>query len=209
MSKRIPVLTKNQGSLIPKPNEKITKIEDSIYVDFRFFKAKSISINGTFNNHFRNGDDASRDLYNFLGEVLPKVCSESFISLSNNESKALHFHKIDVKHQDIVKKIMKSYEYSDNYIAQVLGDNLFEFKASFDAHSPARVVAYKSDNILFPLFLDSNHHIYMNESKMGDSLFYEYCPDYIARRCNYMPDKCYAFDYLDYKKLSESFNNSY
>lgn len=182
MSKCIPSLPKgfnNRVDFIPEQNKIIAKQQNSVCVDFSFFKANPIKINGVFNNHFRNGNEASRDLYNFLGEVLPKICTEPFTALINNESRALHFHAIDQKHQEIVQKVLIKYGYSSDYIFQVLSGGIYEFKASFDAHSPARAVAYKMDNTLFLLFLDSNHHIYMNDSKKGDSLFYEHCPDYI------------------------------
>ncbi|WP_135358272.1 hypothetical protein [Anaerolactibacter massiliensis] len=212
MNNRIPALpkgTNNRVSFISERNKAIVKQKNSVCVDFSFFKARPIKINGVFNNHFRNGDEASRDLYNFLGEVLPKICTEPFTSLINNESRTLHFHAIDQKHQEIVQKILMQYGYSCPYISQILSGDVFEFKASLNAHSPARAVAYKLDNTLFLLFFDSNHHIYMNDSKRGDSLFYEHCPDYNDGNCKYMPTDCYAFDYLDCEKLSSSFGNNY
>ena len=118
----------------------------------------------------------------------------------------MHFHAIDKAHQEIVRDILKEYHFSTLTIDQMLeGNDLFNFSATLGHTYAARIVCHKVDNVLFLLFLDTNHHVYMNEKYLRDSLFYEDCPSYINGDCSYMPSNCFAFGLLDEEKIQESF----
>lgn len=125
------------------------------------------------------------------------------------EGRSLHFHTIDEAHRKIVCEILKEYHFSDRTIEQMFeGDNIFEFTATLGHTLAARIVCHKFENILYFLFFDTNHHVYMNEKYVKESLFYEDCPTYSSSNCSYMPAECFAVSYLDEEKIRESFGYS-
>ena len=85
------------------------------------------------------------------------------------------------------------------------GDDLFEFSALLGHNDPARIVCHKVENTLQLLFVDTNHHIYINEKYTKDSMFYDFCPMYLQGKCHYMPSECFAVSYLDENKIQETF----
>jgi len=204
MQKRnLPQITASSKSRIKQPC--INNDARRLSCSFEYFKCQPICINHRFNNHFRDSHDYFDVLYNFLGVVLPKICEVTYNELKA-DNHGLHFHVIkEVDKRELINKIMKEYNYNNSYIEQVVGDSLFEFKASLQGHSPSRVVAYLSDNIIYVLFFDTNHHIYIDKDKTKDSLYFEYCPTYLESKCKYMPDDCFAVDYLDVEKIEKSY----
>ena len=50
---------------------------------------------------------------------------------------------------------------------------------------------------------------WFNEKYVKDSMFYESCPEYLSKRCPYMPTDCFAFGYLNEELLKESYEYSF
>lgn len=183
-----------------------TSVKSNILsINFSKFQFNPICLNGKFNNHFKDDTQLSKLLSEFLGVILPKVSSQTYTGLQR-ESKQLHFHTIDNEHLKIVRDILISYNFSEFDVSQMFeGNNLCEFSASLGHIVPARVVCHKVDDILYLLFLDVNHHIYINRKYVKESMFYEHCPSFLENNCPYMPDDCFAVEYLDDEKFENSF----
>ena len=122
------------------------------------------------------------------------------------EGRILHFHKIDEDHRRIVREVLECYSFSAQIIDQMFeGNNIFEFSANLGHVYAARIVCHKLGNVLSLLFFDTNHHIYLDEKYVKESLFYEDCPVYQARDCPYMPMECFAVGCLDENKIRDSY----
>ena len=103
-------------------------------------------------------------------------------------------HFEDESHQEIIRDILTEYEYKRPCIVQMLeGSDIFQFPATTSHTYAVRVVCYKIDNVLYLLFLDTNHHIYMNQKYVKESLFDESCPVYLNSNCRYMPTEGFAW----------------
>ena len=204
MSKKkipFPVITSNA---IKTPQ--IPEDPKGIRVDFRYFHISPIRVNGVFNNHFKNTEAENSNLCSFLGTVLPKICSEDSIEqLLKSQRNTMHFHIVREKPLEKVTTVLKEYRFPVDFIEQI-SDSIYEFKASMKDGNAARIVAYRVGNTLYPLFFDSNHHIYFNDSKSGNSLFYAYCPRALEDNCSYIIKDCFARDYLDEEKIKKSYN---
>lgn len=179
----------------------------NLLVNFEKFNLTPVCIRGQFNNHFKNTQHFYDVAAGFLGKVLPKITSHTYAEIceGGQEGRVLHFHTISKKHRKLVSDVLKEYGFSSQTIEQMMeGNDLFDFSATLGHDSPARIVCHKIDNVLYFLFLDTNHHIYMNEKYLGESLFYEDCPVYSDGNCNYMPADCFAVSYLDEQKLKDT-----
>ena len=182
-----------------------------LIADFSKFKLSPICLRGEFNNHFKDQQHFCTVAAEFLGKRLPKISShtDSEICEGSQEGRILHFHAIDKSHQLIVQRILSEYGFPKTTIEQMTeGKDVFEFSAALGHTYAARVVCHKDENILYFLFLDTNHHIYINERYVNESLFYEECPAYNDKKCNYMPADCFAVGCLDEQKISDSFGYS-
>ena len=179
--------------------------------DFSKFKLSPICLRGEFNNHFKDQQHFCTVAAEFLGKILPKISSHTYSEIceGSQEGRILHFHAIDKSHQLIVQRILSEYGFPKTTIEQMTeGKDVFEFSAALGHTYAARVVCHKDENILYFLFLDTNHHIYINERYVNESLFYEECPAYNDKKCNYMPADCFAVGCLDEQKISDSFGYS-
>lgn len=197
----VPVLT------IPTKATSTTQSEN-LLINFSLFHLNPICIRGEFNNHFKDEPHFHAIATSILGTMLPKITSHKFSEVCQGgiENDGIHFHSIDKSHQEIVRDILTEYGYQKPRIDQMLeGNDIFQFSATMGHTYAARVVCHKIDNILYLLFLDTNHHIYMNQKYTEESLFYESCPVYLNSKCRYMPTDCFAFDYLDMNKLEETY----
>ena len=180
---------------------------ETLSINFSKFKLEPICLRGKFNNHFKNTEQYNSIVTNLLNVVLPKITSHSYneVCEGSKEGRQLHFHSIDDKHRIIVRDILKEYNFSDKIIDQMFeGNNIYEFSAVFGHIYPARIVCHKVGNVLYFLFIDTNHHIYFDEKYARESMFYEDCPKYLSDDCSYMPNDCFAVSYLDEKKIVES-----
>ncbi len=190
----------NRTSL-PVASEKLT-------VSFSKFQISSVSLKKKFNNFFKDEEHYIRVSSDFIGKILPKITSHTFNEICEGswEGQTLHFHSIDDKHRKAIREVLEEYNFPQKDIDQMLeGNSIFECSAILGHAYPARVVCHKIDNVLEFLFFDTNHHIYMNEKFLGETLFYEECPIYQYGKCTYMPAECFAVGYLDETKLRKSY----
>lgn len=209
-------MAKEKKVIAPCVDKTLLKISDKIHitdelenltVSFSKFKLDPICINGKFNNHFKDQQQFNNIAANFLGVILPKITSHTYKEICEGtyEGRMLHFHTIDEEHRKLVREILKEYHFVDYKIEQMFeGNNIFECSATLGHVNAARMVFHKVDDTLYPLFLDTNHHIYFNEKYVRESLFYENCPNYLNDDCSYMPTDCFAVSYLDEEKFQES-----
>ncbi len=186
---------------------KVTKNINNLSVSFNNFHIKPICLRGKFNNHFKDNGHFAVVVASLFGKILPKVTSHTYkeISESGQEGRILHFHSIDKEHQELLFEILRAYNFSEQDIDQMSEGGFYEFSANLGHVYAARIVCHKlSDSILEVLFLDTNHHIYMNSKYTEETLFYESCPEYNDEECDYMPGDCFAVSYLDERKLKDS-----
>lgn len=206
------------GRNIPKPSPRNTrKIKDKINtpkesqnltIDFSKFHLNPICLKNEFNNYFKDENHFSNVATSFFSVILPKITSHTFKEICEGgvEGKELHFHAIDEKHMQLVEEVLKQYSFSSEQINQMFeGSEVFNFSATLGHTYPARAICHKVGDVLCLLFLDTNHHIYMNEKYVKNSLFYENCPTYLKNECSYMDYDCLAVSYLDEEKLSETY----
>lgn len=201
------------SSRITIKNPAATCSQPNLIVDFSKFKLSPICFPNEFNNHFKNQEHFDSVAVEFLGKILPTICARTYSQIceGSRDGKTLHFHTIDKKHLGIVRQILQQYGYPPLTIEQMTeGNDIFEFSAALGhAQHSARIVCHKNDNVLYLLFFDTNHHIYLNERLVKESLFFEFCPLNTAGTCTYMPNDCFAVGYLDEKKLSDSYGYSF
>ena len=204
---------------IPRPStpssgniaNKVHFIQDDslLNINFSKFKLDPISISG-FNNHFKNTEHTYSVAINLLGKTLPIITSHRYTEIGpgSPDASGLHFHALGKDEQALVREVLCEYGYNKPSIEQMLeGNALFQFSGTMGHVYPVRIFCHKLKNTLYLLFLDTNHHIYMNDKYVKESLFYEVCPSYLEGSCkamNYM-DECFAFGYLDTQKLEESY----
>ena len=189
-----------------------TRDPEILIVDFSKFKIEPICLRGRFNNHFKDIQHFASVASNFIGTILPKITSHTYDEIREGgaEGRILHFHTIDEEHRKIVREILEEYHFPKQTIEQMIeGNHLFDFSAALGHMYPARIVCHKVDNILHLLFFDTNHHVYINEKYIGESLFYEDCPQYKNSNCIYMPQDCFAVGCLDEEKIRESMGYSH
>lgn len=206
-----PVVLAGQNFRIVKNNG---TLDDDIPLLFTFsnFKMTPISIDG-FNNHYSSQDEYVRKLSVFIGKALPLLSNEK-LSLFSDRAKmnSLHLHPIRGK-ENILRSIFKAYVYNSTTINNILeGADIYQFEVPFE-NGASRVVFQKIDNLISFLFLDPNHHIYLNKKIVdgNGSLFYEYCPVNNTKQCdrmNYL-NTCFAFEFLDEERFKETYNYSY
>lgn len=200
-------------SSVPTIASKVTSSisVENLSINFSLFQLSPICIKGEFNNHFKDEVHFHAIAASILGKILPKITSHKFSEVCEGgmEGDGLHFHSIDESHQEIIRDILSEYGYKKSRIDQMLeGSDVFQFSAATGHTYAARMICHKIDNVLYLLFLDTNHHIYMNQKYTEESLFYESCPVYLNSECRYMPAECFAFEYLDLKKLEETYGYS-
>ena len=206
----------------PRNNQMIGSKEDSIFLlksknriffTFEDFRVKPINIEKEFNNHFEDQNDYINRM-NKLMEFLNMFSSYRIEDLHSGGGlkKQLHFHRVD-KNIETVEKILTTYGFNEEKIESIISGNRL-YQISLEAkRSSIRVIVEWTENIFSILFLDTNHHIYMNEklTKNENTLFYNYCPKYEEDECEsikYM-DECYAFEYLDHEKIRKTYGYSY
>ena len=177
-------------------------------ISFSKFKLQPICVDGEFNNYFKDDTHFQTVASSVFGIILCEITSHTYKELCEGGTSGsnLHFHSIDAEHLQIVRRILEAYGHKKQTIDQMLeGNSIFQFSGIMGHTYATRIVCHKIDNILYLLFLDTNHHIYINEKYIRESLFYESCPIYQQEECKYMPSECYAFEYLDLQKIQESY----
>lgn len=180
---------------------------------FSNFKMAPINIPGVFNNHFGDQNEYIRKITVLIEKALPLLSNEKY-SLFNDTSKtnALHLHQLHGK-DEILRQIFTEYQYNENSINNFIeGAEIYQLEVPFE-NGATRIVFERIDNLISFLFLDPNHHIYLNPKLVdrNNSLFYEYCPVHAEGQCprmNYLKT-CFAFEYLDEEAYNRSFANNY
>lgn len=94
------------------------------------------------------------------------------------------------------------------------GENIYQFEIPFVNGASRVVFELINGNTLSFLFMDPNHHIYLDKRKVdaSHSFFYEYCPKYLELdECPLMEQfqTCIAFEYIDILKFSETYGYSF
>lgn len=197
---------------IQNPSKSLNIIDHNITFDFSKFQIKPVKAKD-YNGFYRDNESIRMVLCGLLGQILPKLSSTRMTQLvsGDRDIDVLHFHPIDEQHLNIVIDILIAYGFAKEDISQMCeGNDLICFSAVLGHVNPARVVCHKLNDIgvLQVLFIDVNHHIYINDRYVKDSIFYETCPNYLSGSCSYMPQDCFAVSYLDEKKYCDSFGLS-
>ena len=185
-----------------------------LFFSFAQFKLKPVKLDGEFNNFFRDEQHYIQTMLIFLGSAMPLLSRENATLFSGDFAKAgiMHIHKVDKK-RGLIERILLAYNFPIQNI-----DNIFEGNEVYQLEIPylngaARIIFQRIDNLISFLFLDTNHHLYLNEMKTSNSgsLFYEFCPVFLNNECNIMQElkTCYAFEFLDEQKIKRTLLYSY
>lgn len=205
-----PVLDQPQNRIADKVTSAAQA--NSLIVNFSKLKLTPVCIKGKFNNHFKDDKHFASITASFLGVVLPKITSHTYKEICDggSEGRVLHYHSVDESHRKTVREVLEEYHFPAHVIEQMFeGNDIVEFSASLGHVYAARIVCHKVNNVLHPLFFDTNHHIYLNEKYVKESLFYDDCPTYLNEQCPYMPSECFACGYLNEELLEESYGYSF
>lgn len=186
---------------------------EALTFSFSNFRFTPINIDDVFNNHYKDETEYVRKISTLIGKALPLLSKESS-SLFSDISKItkLHLHKI-LNKQELLFEILQKYGFSNQFIDDLLeGAEIYQFEVPYE-NGATRIVFQKIDNLISFLFMDPNHHIYLNSEKTNrsGSMFYEYCPVYLNAQCYRMDylKTCLAFDYLDQERLDTTFGYDY
>ena len=200
------------GSRIVRTNG-VLETDAPLLFTFCNFKLAPISIDRIFNNFFNSQEEYVRKITILIEKALPLLSKEKN-SLFNDlsKTKVMHLHRLNGK-EDILRKIFEEYGFNNDVINNLIeGAALYQLEVPFE-NGATRIVFERIDNLISFLFLDPNHHIYMNQKLVDNdnSLFYEFCPIYKSKTCyrmNYL-NTCFAFDYLDKEKIINTYSNDY
>ena len=179
---------------------------------FSNFRMSSIAIDD-FNNFYKNQEEFLKKFTVFIGKALPLLSNEKE-SIFTDASKAasLHLHKLR-NIDDILRKFFIAYGFSENATENFLeGDDIYQLEIPFE-NGASRVIFQRIDNLISFLFLDPNHHIYLNKKIVlgNGSLFFEFCPINESKNCdkmNYL-NTCFAFEFLDIEKYRKTYEDNY
>lgn len=209
--KNIPIQTSITGGSVNNTT-KLSENEQYCCVNFRYFRAKCVNEKG-FNNYFRDSSHFQSVLSSFIGTVLPKISElkAKEIFSGGRFTQQFHFHKIGVDKYEKLRMILKAYSFNDALIDQFLdGENIFQFTGNLEGHLiESRIVCEcLPEGIIYVLFFDTNHHLYFDKSKTGESLTYDCCPFKAGNEC-YNAYNCFAKEFLDFDKINASYQYSY
>ena len=172
--------------------------------NFAFFKLEPICIKDEFNNFFRDEKHYIEKISAFLGMALP------LLSREDNSIFEQNIHKILDKY-DKLEKILTKYGFSNNHIQDIL-PGAYQLEVPY-VNGAMRIIVHVSENLVSFLFIDTNHHIYLNptKTKQSGSLLYEFCPMYLENNCKIMNNlkTCYAFEFLDEQKFFASISYNF
>jgi hypothetical protein len=192
---------------IVKPLENVHDDKPLIFT-FSNFKMSPISIDG-FNNYYCNEEEYIRKISIILGKALPLLSNENTnIFTDKAKMKTLHLHLLNGK-EDILRRIFKTYQFKDEIINNFIeGAEIYQIEVPYE-NGASRIIFERIENLISFLFLDPNHHIYLDRKIVDDngSLFYDYCPINLEGDCERLDylHTCFAFDYLDIDKYHSTF----
>lgn len=178
--------------------------------NFRFLKTYCVSLK-EFNNHFKDQNHFEQVISSLIGVVLPTISNLTTTQLMSGGrfSQQFHFHKVENDKYEKVKAVLESYSFSKTQIDQILdGGNIYQFVGNLDGKVESRIVCEYINGVLSILFFDTNHHLYFNKSKAGESTSFSFCPFEAKNECGYAFN-CFAKQFLDIEKVAESYGFSY
>lgn len=152
---------KEKGKTLLKVNER--QLTSRILFSFSFFNGESIKIKN-FNNYYANEYDAQKsinDLFKTLKEISKLNIKEL---LSNNYKKQFHYNEFNdnLIIDRIERVLIDGYKMPENKVNEF--ERLY-FELSFS--NGIRLIGTKIDNNIFEiLFIDSNHMICKESSRM-------------------------------------------
>lgn len=214
MKPRVKISTQLSGQdfRIVKNNGVLDKDAPLLFT-FSNFKMSPINIDGVFNNYFGDETEYIRKVTILFEKALPLLSNEKY-SLFNDPSKteALHLHQLHGK-EDILQKIFTAYHFGEQAINNFIeGAEIYQLEVPYE-NGATRIVFERIDNLISFLFLDPNHHIYMNRKyvEQNHSLFYDFCPVNLKGNCQRMDylGTCFAFEFLDEQKYNNTYNYKY
>ncbi len=198
MKPRVKISTQLSGQdfRIVKNNGVLDKDAPLLFT-FSNSKMSPINIDGVFNNYFGDETEYIRKVTILFEKALPLLSNEKY-SLFNDPSKteALHLHQLHGK-EDILQKIFTAYHFGEQAINNFIeGAEIYQLEVPYE-NGATRIVFERIDNLISFLFLDPNHHIYMNRKyvEQNHSLFYDFCPVNLKGNCQRMDylGTCFAF----------------
>lgn len=209
---KIPTQLSRQDFRIVKNNGVLDKDAPLLFT-FSNSKMSPINIDGVFNNYFGDETEYIRKVTILFEKALPLLSNEKY-SLFNDPSKteALHLHQLHGK-EDILQKIFTAYHFGEQAINNFIeGAEIYQLEVPYE-NGATRIVFERIDNLISFLFLDPNHHIYMNRKyvEQNHSLFYDFCPVNLKGNCQRMDylGTCFAFEFLDVQKYNNTYNYKY
>lgn len=165
----IPKQSKNNKQLIEEP-----KINDNNQLSFSLkqFKIGSINIKNEFNNHFRSPAEAKKYFIDIL-QLLVDISNYKTSDFSNGRFiDQKHLHKIGNEQLEILKKVLREYQYNEFFIDDlVAGERVYQISKS---KSGGRLIFELVGSVIYPLFIDPNHHIYSNDRFIKETYSYKY-----------------------------------
>ena len=154
----LPVKTNNDNSLIT--------------ISLKKFKNNSININKEFNNHFKNQNEGV-DFFNDM-ILLLKTLTEKTVSVFSDRTflDRQHIHKISNDKLCLLEKILKKYQLNQQSINEIIdGQKVYQIAKD---KSGGRLIFELNDNVIYPLFIDPNHHLYPIKQYFEETFDYKY-----------------------------------
>ena len=149
----------NRGSGIRPSIDTAKLINSHPIFSFEYFCGKSISINKSFNNFYKNEHSAAMTVGTFF--VRLKELSKHPISELTHLS-SLHYHPIrDTKEVSIIEEVLKEYGSIDEETIK----NFEQAYVQFSIYDGGRIICHKNDYTFYVLFPDPGHLIYSNTSR--------------------------------------------
>lgn len=143
----------------------IKKIEVSgkLNFDFQFFKFKSVKFEN-FTNYVKDKDSAIKIINKFFMEIEKNIATDELINKK-------HTHKITEENKiKLVSKILRELKVSELVNKEI--DSYYQFGLI----QGTRLISYKINNTIYPLFLDPHNLIYPSEKyNYKDFKNFNYC----------------------------------
>lgn len=153
--------SKNAGTLI-KDSHSVVNLEDrKVCFSFEVFKGDSVKLSD-YNNYYFNLESSRNAVADFF-DMLQQMSSLTVRQLFEpSQKKELHINKLDDDYlvDRIEEVLINGYLFPKKKVEQ-FEKEYFEFQIS----DGKRVICHRVDNIIYPLFIDSNHMICRESSR--------------------------------------------
>lgn len=200
--KSIPQTAAKPAKNIPIPT--ITEEDNRFIFSFNEFNLEGIEINGEFNNYYEDEKhclSVLSDLINIVFRNLSGVTWEDMLGQRRYEG-YFHFHPLGQEQKSLVEKILQ--QYKSGYDVGMA--NLFQVAGKPGKNTaPRLVVDIVGTKKIVLLFIDTNHHLYLDRDKAADSWNNTFCPLKQQGECDHLSGGyCFFEKHLDADKLKES-----